>query len=76
MSQKRGCVVDWWTGIGVVAFRTWDERVCGTESVRTVRAVCTVNADLAFSLANGPLNGVDDEAEDEVEKEARKMNMI
>jgi hypothetical protein len=68
--------VNWWTGIRVVAFRTWDERVCGTESVRTVRAVCAVNADLAFSFTNGPLNGVDDEAEDEVEREVRKMNMI
>jgi hypothetical protein len=52
-----------------------DEGVGGAFGVRSVRAIGAIDADTAFALADGPLNGINHKTGDKVNQEARKMDV-
>jgi hypothetical protein len=72
--EGRG-IMNQWACIRIVALWVRDKGIGQTCCIGTVRAVSAVNANAALALANRPLDWVDDETKNEVEQEARKMNV-
>jgi hypothetical protein len=73
--KKRHRIIDWRACIRVASFWTWNKGISRADGIGAVGAVGTVNADSTLPLAHGPLNGVQDQAEDKVKKKPRQVHV-
>jgi hypothetical protein len=75
VSEKSCCVVDGRASFRFVIFGAGDEGIRWTLGISAIRPVGAINADTALVLSDRPLDGIDDQPKDEVEKKLREVNV-